>query len=272
MGLRVALINNKGGVGKTLSALALAEATALRGLRVLVVDIDAQANATRRLRVRPEPGRTLADCLRPGVEPGSAHRFVHRSGWPEYLAIDVLPGDMALEDRVAEASQPGSHYRLRKALAGADDPYHLTVIDCPPSIGHLTMMAIAALNEPGDAVLVPLKPEADDIVGARRAMQTLSVYAADLEVPTLGVAGLIVNNLRSTHLHETRMKEFSELLSEVPTLATIPQRTRVAEALDAGSPLGGDLDLAPILREFDELSRYLVKVSTDQALPTGVQG
>lgn len=251
MAKRVAFLNNKGGVGKTFATVALAEAAARRGLRVLVVDLDPQANATRRLRVQVQ--RTLTECLKLGLARGAAAEYRHRHGWLDDLAISVLPADLDLEDRTLEAGQPGADHRLRKALSGVDDDYDLTLIDCPPSIkGHLTVLGIAALVGVTDKVLVPLSPEHDAIGGAQRSIEYVRLYREDLGVPTLEVRGLIINGHRvGTSLHGTRISQLTEAAEGPPVLTTVPLRARIAELQDAGRPLGDDAELAPVLEQFD---------------------
>jgi cellulose biosynthesis protein BcsQ len=252
MAKRIALLNNKGGVGKTFAAVTLAEAAARRGLKVLVVDLDPQANATRRLRVHPSHP-TLTTCLQLGVEQGAAIGYRRQHGWDvPNLGIDVLAADLDLEDRALEAGQPGAYHRLRKALFSVDDDYDLTLIDCPPSIkGHLTILGIAALDGLGDTALIPLTPEYDAIAGARRAIDFIQLYRDDLGVPNLEVRGLIVNGHRAgTSLHGIRIDKLTEVMAP-PVMAVVPLRARIAELQDAGLPLGSDPDLlGSIVQQF----------------------
>jgi cellulose biosynthesis protein BcsQ len=248
---RIAFLNNKGGVGKTFAMVALAAAR--RGLKVLAVDLDPQANATRRLRA--PTARTLTECLRLGVQQGAAKDYVFHHGWDEpALIIDVLPADLDLEDRALEAGQPGADIRLRKALFGMDDDYDLTLIDCPPSIkGHLTRLGIAALDGFGDTVLVPLKPEYDDIAGAKRAIDFIELFREDLGVGNLSVFGLIVNGYRTgTNLHSARVDRLWDTL-RLPVLTSVPLRSRIAELQDAGQPLNSEPELRPTLMQFVDL-------------------
>lgn len=262
MSLRVTVLNNKGGVGKTFVVLALAEAAARRGRRVLVVDMDPQANATRRLRVTPNAGWTLTACLRPGVAKGGAKDYIAPCGWPSDNFrghIDVLPSDLDLEDRVLEAGVPAAGFRLQRALFGADDSYDLTIVDCPPSIkGHLTEMAISALNGPRDVVLVPLEPEYDAVRSARRTVEYVRMYGEDLGVPHAEVAGVVVNKVRAgVSLHGTREAQLVE--AGLPgTVAKVPLRARLAEVQDAALPLSSDPTLGEIVDDFENLAEALI--------------
>lgn len=263
MSKRVAVLNDKGGVGKTLTVLILAEAAARRGAKVLVVDMDPQANATRRLGVRrTQPPRTLTHCLRLGVAAGSAESYITGHGWDDQplMGIDVLPSDSNLANRALEAGQPAADFRLRKALFGVDDHYDLTIIDCQPTIkGHLTTMAVAALNRPGDTVLLALEPEYDAIDGARRAADHLRLFRDDLGVPSLEVTGVVVNRVRGIGLHDDRRAALNGSLRGLPVLATVPLRARIAELQDAALPMGGEPGLANILEEFDGLAEALLR-------------
>lgn len=244
---RLGIMNNKGGVGKTLVTLGVAEAAARMGARVLVVDMDPQGNATRRAGVVPGPGDTLTDCLRVGVKPGAASGYLHHCQWtlPAAELIDVLPADLDLEDRALEAGQAGADKRLRKALYGVDDAYELTLFDCQPSIkGHLVTMAFGALNGEGDGVVVPTEPERDAIAGAQRIGDYLRLWREDLGVPHADVLGLVLNRVRGgTNLHAGHIRQLPQSFPGVPVLGAIPLKTRTAELQDEGTPLMDDRDL-----------------------------
>lgn len=240
---RIALLNNKGGVGKTLVTVLLAEAIARRGGRVLVVSMDPQANVDRRLGVTLGPGAlTLTECLRVGTRNGDAASVIRPSGWSGDLGgrVEILPADLDLEDRSLEAGQPGAINRLRKALYGVDDDYTVTLIDCPPSIkGHLTTMAIAALDDERDTIICPITPEYDAIAGAQRAARYVEEWGDDLDTRAR-VSGLIVNGVRSgTTLHSARIDQLAAAFPGVPVLGSpIPLRTGIAALMDSGQPLG----------------------------------
>lgn len=254
--------NNKGGVGKTTVVAAQAAALARRGRRVLVVDMDPQANLTRRLGY-PEVDvlelPTVSEAIKAGAD-GVAADAVTACRWDDPTAnrIRLLPARYDLENRISEAGQVGAVYRLRRALAGVVDAYDWTLIDCPPSLGHLTQLALAT----GDLAVTVVVPEYDGVAGAVRWRDFITRYAGDLGVPTLRLAGVIVNDVdRRLGLHgfhlEGLVDDFATLVWQPP----VPDRSALAEANDAATPvhaIGG-----PVGREltdvFDALTDELEK-------------
>nr|MDT0660826.1 ParA family protein [Micromonospora sp. DSM 115978] len=267
---RVALLNNKGGVGKTLLAAAIAECAALDGHRVLAVDMDPQANLTRRLAVTlDDQALTMTDVLRPGLQVGAAAAAIRPCGWSDpHLAgrIDVVPADLDLEDRSLEAGIPGAMNRLRKALYGADDGYDLVLVDCAPSLkGHLTGMSLACLDEPKgsrgpDTVLIPSEAEQDSVTAARRVAEYVSLYREDLGVPHLVAAGIVVNKLRPVILHTDRVDDLGRIPGVPVWGEPIGLRTRIGELQDLARPLRSDRDIAgsAAMRTLRDITRRLL--------------
>lgn len=272
--MRIALLNNKGGVGKSFACVALAEALARAGRRVLVVDMDPQANATSALGVVPDVDRTLAECLSGTVTNGAAAGYLYRCGWPEDFnrnVIHVAPSALALEDITMQAGLPGSHMRLRRALFGVDDSYDVTLIDCPPSMGHLTGNALAALDDcdGGDTAIVVTTPTKQSYAGALRARQFIATYAADLGV-CAEITGLIVNAVRSgTTRHAERVDQLAETFPGVPVLGSpITLRAAIGRLIDDERPLSADSspEVVEVRETFDAIAASLLA-----RVPAGVQ-
>jgi chromosome partitioning protein len=264
--VRIALINNKGGVGKTLAAVYLAEAVARTGRTVLVVDMDPQANATSMLGVTPRDGCTLAECLSGIVTNGAMSGYMYPCGWnaPDIAnRIVVAASSLALEDITMQAGLPGSHMRLRRALYGVDDRFDVTLIDCPPSMGHLTANALAALDdcEHGDAAIAVTTPTKQAYAGALRAQQFIAQYAEDLGV-CAKIEGLILNMVRGgTTRHQQRLDQLAATFPGVPLLGSpISLRASIGRLIDDEAPLytDNDLNVAEVRDTFDAIAASVI--------------
>ena len=244
------IVNQKGGVGKTTVALGLASAAVDAGRRVLVVDIDPQANATSGLGVTVIGG-SVDDALA-AEEPGSLAAVVVPSGWPlfESSVPDVAPSTPALANREPQlATDPiGAQDRLRLALKGLD--YDLVLIDCPPSLGLLSVNGLFA----ADRVLVVTEPAAWSSDGVDQVLRTISRIAERRMTP-LSLGGIVVNRLGRTrdanYWHD-------QLRAAYPAqvLTPIRQRAAIAEASARSLPLralGSRAAASAACAEFDAL-------------------
>src|SRR5581483_3977977 len=177
----LAIANQKGGVGKTTTAINLGAALAALERQVLLVDCDPQGNATRGLgRVATPPN--LYQVLS-GESPAEA--AVRPSGFPH---LDLLPADRELVGVEVEfAGLDGWEPRLREALAPLSARYETILLDCPPSLGHLTVSALAAAT----AVLVPLQCEYFALEGISELMKTVERVRGGIN-PGLDIAGIVL--------------------------------------------------------------------------------
>jgi cellulose biosynthesis protein BcsQ len=260
---RYALANHKGGAGKSTVTACLAEALAARGRRVLVIDLDPQANLSRRLGYAGEDLAqlvTVSEVVK-ADEIGCAAQAITGCRWSLPLAehIDLIPSRFDLENRIPEAGQLGAHLRLARGLAGVTDEYDVVLLDCPPSLGHLVQLAFAA----SDAVLVPVRPEYDYVAGAMRVREFLAEHAANLARPQLAIAGVIVNEQdRRRGLHGWHVESLVELFGDLVWQPAIPSRSALAEAIDAAEPLRLQTGAAArdLVAIFDELADRLEAV------------
>lgn len=241
MATRVAVGNHKGGSGKTAITVGLAAALAEAGRRVLVVDMDPQANASRRLG-RPfdpdAPTPTTAEVIA-NAEEGIAAAAIQPSGWPERYRplVDVIPARFDLDNRMSQAGDLGAVHRLAVAMTGVDDDYDVTLIDCQPSLAHLTQMALAAAH----VAVAVVDPEYDGVDGAIRYRDFIGSAAnrRGLSNPNLRLIGVIVNRLRAgvgAHAYQLEglPDEFGADLVWTPYL---PERAVVKDAGDAAVPV-----------------------------------
>jgi chromosome partitioning protein len=228
MGTVYAIANQKGGVGKTTTAVNLAACVAEAGYESLLVDIDAQANATLGLGVDKRTAPNVYDVLVGDTPLADA---IHPTSI-EHLSI--VPAGPDLAGATVELPRiPGSENRLRDALHAIRDRYAFTLLDCPPSLGPLTVNALVA----ADRVIVPVQAEYFALEGLAGLLDTLSLVQRELN-PRLTIAGMLLT------MHDGRTRLAQEVETEVRTHfpklvfdTVIPRNVRVGEAPSFGQPV-----------------------------------
>ncbi len=223
----MAVVALKGGVGKTTVTLGLAEAAQQRGLRVLVVDLDPQANATLGLNpktVRFTTGDVLADA-RDGV----AADAITAGGWGP--GVDLIAAEPSLEHR-NRPGDSGSALRLRRALRGVADEYDLVLMDSPPSLGEITRNGLAAATH----AVVVTEPGYFALRGAEQALEAVTVVRDHTNL-RLRALGVVVNRMRRTLAeHKYRWQEIADAYPQLLVSPAIPERSIIQRAEGAGVP------------------------------------
>ena len=230
MPLIVAVCNQKGGVGKTTSTLALASAGVAAGMRVLVVDLDPQANASQSLGlaegVDPEQALSAYDVLAADTAGGAGGAIV-ASSWP---GVAVLPADQAL---AAAETVTTPAEALARSLDGATGDVDLVLVDCPPSVGRLTLNALVAV----DLALVVTSPGAYASEGVVKIAETIATVRRDYN-PALSLAGIIVTMMPPRGREASlRLAELEERFPGKVWSPPIPRRSVVEESTGARQPL-----------------------------------
>ena len=228
LGRVIAVANQKGGVGKTTTAVSVAAFLAEAGSAVLLCDLDPQANATSSLGGAPAVGPSAYDVLVDGIPVGDA---VVPSVVP---GLHFLPATVDLAGAELElASALGREHRLRRALEPALADFDVVLIDCPPSLGLLTVNALAA----SDAVLVPVQCEYFALEGLGALRRNVDLVRSHLN-PGLRILGLVLTMLDGrTRLSSEVVAEVEAHFGELVLPTRIPRSVRLAEAPGFGQPI-----------------------------------
>lgn len=251
MGKIIAITNQKGGVGKTTTAINLSASIALHGKKVLMIDADPQGNATSGLGINKSKenkniysvmieGENIKDCIKS----------------TQIKKLFVLPSSIELAGAEIElASMMAREYVLKTAIDSIEDDYDFIIIDCPPSLGLVTLNALSAAN----SVLIPIQCEFYALEGLGQLTNTINLIKKKLNVE-LDIEGILLT------MYESRRKLSKEVADEVKKHfkesvfhIAIPRNVRLSEAPSHGKPIA-IYDKKSIGNKcYDDLAKLIIK-------------
>lgn len=230
MGKAIAIFNQKGGVGKTTTNINLGACLALKGKKVLMIDIDPQGNTTSGIGIRKRVLKeTIYDVL---IDDSIDIDKVILPTRTENLFI--LPASVDLAGAEVElASLEGREGRLKKAVDSVRDKFDYILIDCPPSLGILTLNSLTAV----DSVLIPIQCEFYALEGVSQLISTIELVKKNLN-PNLYIEGVVLSMFDGrTNLSQQVVAEVKKFFGEAMYNTIIPRNVRLAEAPSFGLPI-----------------------------------
>jgi len=222
----ISLVNQKGGVGKSTSAINLGGYLAALGRYVLLVDIDSQANATSGIGLNPQKVSSgLYHALINGVSP---EEVIHKTN---LFGFDIIPASPDLAGATIElVSMPNREFKLYEALRRIRTDYDYILIDCPPSLGLLTINGLVAADE----VIVPVQCEYYALEGLGQLLKTIELVKENLDSPIKIKGALLTMYDRRNRLSRQVRKEVERNFNDYVFDSIIPRCVKLAEAPSFG--------------------------------------
>ena len=254
MGLICVFVNQKGGVGKTTSAINIGAYLAEAGKRVLLVDFDAQANLSTGIGANPsEPG--IYELLSGTAD---LKTVIKKTAVKN---LEVITSNIHLSGAAVELiDQKERNFFLKKALAPIKDDFDYIMIDCPPSLGQLTMNGLAA----ADLVFVPMQCEYFAMEGLKQLLETTKLLQKNLN-PSLRIGGIFFTMYDPrTRLANDVIKHISAIYKDMVFNTIIPRNIRLSEAPSYGMPISVYDPQCPGARAYFALAQELLKRPTLQ--------
>ena len=250
MGKVVAIANQKGGVGKTTTTINLSTILAKKGKKVLMVDTDPQGNATSGLGIDKSVHFSVYDVIINDVEIENTLQTTMVKN------LDVCPSNINLAGAEVElVSMMSREQRLKEKLDCVKDKYDYIVIDCPPSLGLITLNAFTA----SDSVLIPVQCEYYALEGLGQLINTINLVKKHLN-PNLEIEGALLTmfDIR-TNLSNQVVKEVSKYFENKVYKTVIPRNVRLSEAPSYGLPIAIYDPMSKGARSYEKLAKEILK-------------
>lgn len=229
MGKTIAIVNQKGGVGKTTTAVNLAAAVGKKGFKTLLIDIDPQGNTTSGLGINKKKiEKSTYDMI---IGEAKASDIIKSSGFEN---LDIMPSHMNLAGAEIEVAElENRNGRIKTALAPIKEYYDFIFLDCPPSLGLITVNALTAV----DSVMIPIQCEYYALEGLSQLMNTIR-QVKRLYNPLIEIEGILLT------MYDGRLNLTQQVMSEVKRFfpmkvyaTVIPRNVRLSEAPSFGQPV-----------------------------------
>lgn len=247
----ISIANQKGGVGKTTTTINLGASIAIRGYKVLIIDTDPQGNATSGLGI--EKSSVDQDVYNVLIDEISISKTIHHTSTTN---LDIVPATIQLAGAEIElTSLMARETRLKQGIDEISDQYDFILIDCPPSLGQLSINAFTA----SDSILIPVQSEYYAMEGLSQLLNTIRLVQKHFN-KNLGVEGVLLTMLDArTNLGADVVKEVKEYFNKKVYKTIIPRITKLAEAPSFGKPITEYAPKSRGAQVYDSLAKEVLK-------------
>ena len=250
MGKVISMSNQKGGVGKTTTTVNLAAFLSEKGKKVLIIDIDPQANAGYGVGINAEEsGNTIYEVLIGEIQIEDA---IHHTEFPN---LDIVPSNIHLSGAQVDMMElENKEFKMRDSISQIRDYYDYILIDCPPSLGILTLNALIAAN----SVMIPLQCEYYALEGLSQLLQIISMVQENLNT-SLDVEGVVLTMYDSrTKLSQHVVNDVKEHFNDKVFKTIIPRNVKLSEAPSFGKPIGLYDRICPGSEAYEQLANEVL--------------